>query len=144
VGQKKYDQAVKTLATASRKDAKNEKVWYGICDAYYHKGFFTAAIGPCEKTVKLNPDFDDALNRLAWLYARKSKKLDKGLEYSQRALNKDPNNPEFLSTLAEIHHARGDSDLATAAIQSAIDLDPDEKVYQEQLQKFKRAQPASR
>ena len=137
--QKKYDRAVQTLQRAVRKDSSNHILQYGLCDTYYHKRLFTTAINHCEKALKLDPGYPHTLSRLAWLYAKKKKSLDKALAFARDALVSDPANTDFLSSLAEVYFSLGEVGLAKETISSAIEIEPDFDGYKKQMQKFDSA-----
>jgi len=88
-------------------------------------------------------DFEspDTLSRLAWLYANKNIKLDKGLRYARKALENDSGNTEYLSSLAEVYYSLGEVDLAVETINSVIELEPEVEIYKKQMRKFSRANP---
>ena len=139
--QKMFNQAEKVLFKATKKDPGNHLLRFGLCDTYYYKKLFTAAISHCEKALKLNSGYPDTLSRLAWLYARKNKNLDKGLGYAKKALENDPENTGYLSSLAEVYYSLGEKGLAVVTIESAIELEPEVEIYKKQERKFKSANP---
>ena len=114
---------------------------FGLCDTYYHKKFYSAALVHCEKALQLDSGYPDTLSRLAWLYAKKNKNLDKGLGYVKKALENDPDNAGYLSSLAEVYYALDEIGLAVATIEFAIELEPEIENYKKQLRKFKSVNP---
>jgi tetratricopeptide (TPR) repeat protein len=136
---KKYDRAAQTLLRAVKKDKGNHILQYGLCDTYYQKRLFTAAISYCEKAIKLDSGYPETLSRLAWLYARKKKKLDKALEYAREALVSDSSNTVFLSSLSEVYFSLGEVGRAKETISKAIELEPDSEEFKKQMQKFENA-----
>ena len=139
--QNNFDRAARTLLRASKKDPQNHLLQFGLCDTYYYKKFFTAALAHCEKALQLNPGYPDTLSRLAQLYARKNKNLDKGLGYVKKALENDPDNAGYLSSLAEVYYSLDEIGLAAATIEFAIELEPEVEVYKKQSRKYKSANP---
>ncbi len=73
-----------------------------------------------EKIVALDPKNPDALNYLGYSLAEEGKDLDKALTMIQTALEKEPDNPFFLDSLAWVFHKLNRSQEALAAIQRAI------------------------
>ena len=143
VEKKDLDSALKILLPVSKGETRNPKILIAICKVYTKKGFFTAATGYCEKALNLNADNYEAMNRLAWLYAKKSVNLQKALELSSKTLEVFPNRPEFIDTLSEIFYVQGETEKAVEKIQEAIKLMPNNAYYKQQLWKFKNIKPKS-
>jgi tetratricopeptide (TPR) repeat protein len=141
VEKKELDKALGMLLEVSNKDPKNTDLLFAVCNVYTKKGYFTAATGYCEKTLELKPGVYDAMNRLAWLYAKKQTKLEKALDLSTQTLKAFPKRPEFIDTLSEIYYVQGKSEDAIAKIKEALDLVPNDAYYKQQLWKFKNVKP---
>jgi len=137
----KLDSAIKTLNTALKIEPKNSQVFYKLCRAFSKKGYYTIAIGHCKQAIQLRDDFFNAMNRLAWLYAKKRSHLEEALQLSSKTLAGHPNKPEYIDTLSEIYYVKGETKLAISNIQSAIKLDPDKAYYKKQLWKFRNVKP---
>jgi len=75
------------------------------------------------------------LNNLAWMCAKCDRRLDEAFAKSNKAVNLDPK-PAYLDTLAELHFMRGETEEAIALEKRCIELDPDEPIYREQLDRF--------
>ncbi len=143
VEKKDLDSALEILLPVSKEETNNSKIHITICKVYTKKGYFTAATGYCEKALSLNADNYEAMNRLAWLYAKKSVNLQKALELSSKTLKAFPNRPEFIDTLSEIFYVQGETEKAVEKIQEAIKLMPNNAYYKQQLWKFKNIKPKS-
>jgi tetratricopeptide (TPR) repeat protein len=77
------------------------------------------------------------MNRLAWLYAKKKTKLSKAQRLSRKAVKSDPQNHRYLDTLAEVYYVRGKKDKAIKTIKKALEIDGDNRLYKQQLWRFK-------
>jgi tetratricopeptide (TPR) repeat protein len=77
------------------------------------------------------------MNRLAWLYAKKKTNLSKAQRLSKKAVTSDPQNPKYLDTLAEVYYVRGKKDKAIETIKKALEIDTDNRLYKQQLWRFK-------
>jgi len=87
-----------------------------------------------------DPSDVEACNALGWFYAGIGEKLDEGVELVKTALTAQPNRPEFLDTLAELHFRKDDPRRALDLIERAIAAKPrDLDYYRGQRAKFKRA-----
>jgi tetratricopeptide (TPR) repeat protein len=78
------------------------------------------------------------LNNTAWLAARSQRKLDEGLSLVQKAIALAPQETAYLDTLAEVQFQRGDRDAAVAAARRALDLAPDNPLFQKRLKHFEQ------
>jgi tetratricopeptide (TPR) repeat protein len=141
VEKKELDQALEMLLAVSKEEPKNPDLLFAVCNVYTKKGYFTAATGYCEKTLELKPGVYEAMNRLAWLYAKKQTKLAKALDLSSQTLKAFPKRPEYIDTLSEIYYVQGKSDEAIAKIKEALNLVPNDPYYKQQLWKFKNVKP---
>ncbi len=134
---RELDSALELLLPVSRNEVNNPKIFFAICNVYTKKGYFTVATGHCEKSFELNKSNYETMNRLAWLYAKKSVKLNKAFALSSQTLKAFPNKPEFIDTLSEILYVQGNPERAVKKIQEAIKLVPNDSYYKQQLWKFK-------
>jgi tetratricopeptide (TPR) repeat protein len=91
------------------------------------------------KVLELDPNSAPSMNRLAWFHAIEEKSLERGLELSKRSLELQPDTPAFLDTLAELHFRNGQAVEAVNYIQRAIKLEPGNRYFRLQLEKFRRA-----
>ena len=83
------------------------------------------------------------MNRLAWLYAKKRMKLDRGIELIKVVTQAYPNRAKYIDTLSELLYAKGDIVAATESIREAIRLDPENSYYKQQIWKFQNVAPES-
>ena len=65
-----------------------------------------------KESIAEQPDFADAFNDLAWLYAQEEKNLDEALLLVEKALTIAPRQPAYLDTKAAILEELGRSDEA--------------------------------
>ena len=70
---------------------------------------------------------------------------DAALEHARRGVELTPNNPGHMDTLAEVYFRRGDRQAAIEAAKKCVELDPLNKFYRTQLQRFEsNSTPESR
>ena len=60
------------------------------------------------EVIRLYPGSDNSRNTAAWFAARAGLKLEEGKKYLSVALDRNPNQPAYLDTMAEVHFASGD------------------------------------
>lgn len=142
---KSYDEAQKWFSRALDSGAI-PMAYAGLGDVQKELGKTDGAekeYAKCEKAlseeVERDPSVASNYNNLAWFYATHGRELDKGIALAKKALELSPDSPEYLDTLAELHHRKGDREAAVREINRAIALDPPHiKYYRKQLEKFQK------
>lgn len=76
-----------------------------------------------EAAIRLNPDFAEALNYLAYMWAEKGVHLDRAATYVRRALAEDPDNGAYLDTLGWVQYRQGDYAAAKTTLRRAVALE---------------------
>lgn len=97
------------------------------------------AVQECMGILKEAEDYAPAMNRLAWIYAKKGSNLSEALKLSEKSLVIFDDIPEYLDTLSEVNHRNGNNEEAVKLIKRAIELMPSEPYYKRQLFKFQKA-----
>lgn len=97
------------------------------------------AVQECMGILKEAEDYAPAMNRLAWIYAKKGSNLNEALKLSEKSLTIFDDIPEYLDTLSEVNHRNGNNAEAVKLIKRAIELMPGEPYYKRQLFKFQKA-----
>jgi tetratricopeptide (TPR) repeat protein len=134
--QKQFDAAIAEFAAIERAAEKDPAVagalqpqfyfWYGTtCE---QNGNFEAAERLLERCLVLAPEFAQALNYLAYMWADKGVNLDKARDYVVRALAVEPDDGAFLDTLGWIEYRKGDFREALGHLKKALDRMPDDPV----------------
>ncbi len=91
------------------------------------------------EVLELEPGSAPALNRLAWFHVVDGNNFERGIEYSKRSLEIRPDTAAYLDTLAELYYRSKQPGKSIPLIQRAIELEPSNRYYRVQLDKFKRA-----
>lgn len=136
VQNKSPDNAINHFNKALKINPKDYSTYFGLCNAYTKKGYFSKAIGLCKNALDIKPDDPFVLNRLAWLYAKKSVSLNEGIQISLLSMELMPNTPEFIDTLSELYFKKGNRKKAIETINKAIKLAPQSLYYKKQLKRF--------
>ena len=63
--------------------------------------------------------------------------MSKAQRLSRKAVKSDPQNHRYLDTLAEVYYVRGKKDKAIETINKALEIDKDNRLYKQQLWRFK-------
>tara|TARA_Y100001960_G_C14737417_1_gene861096 strand:- start:72 stop:2081 length:2010 start_codon:yes stop_codon:yes gene_type:complete len=141
IEQKKFDEAVAILNKAVGLQPKKADLIYQLCHVYVKKGFLSIGIRHCKQAIDLKPNFYNAMNRLAWLYAKKKTNLVEAFNLSKKTIQAFPKDPGYIDTLSEIYYVQGKKDKAIENIKKAIELDPKNAYYKQQLWKFNNVAP---
>ena len=106
--------------------------WYGV--ALDQQGDFDRAVEQFETAIALYPDYADALNYLAYIFALREVRLDDALRYIQNALAVDPDNAAYLDTLGWIYYKQGRLEPALEYLRRADQLRPDDPEIKAHIQ----------
>ncbi|MCE9615545.1 MAG: tetratricopeptide repeat protein [Lentisphaerae bacterium] len=106
-------------------------LYYGA--AYERCGDVSRAEEVFEECLRRYPDTHEVLNYLAYMWAERGEKLDRGLSYINRALKLEPENGAYLDTLGWIYYRLGQFDDALKLIQAADRLIPDDPTINDHL-----------
>lgn len=90
-------------------------------DASHKLGDVPLSLSQYETSIALNPDNAMALNNFAYYLAQEGGDLAKAEDLSTRSLEKDPDNPTYIDTLAWIYYMQGKYEEALAMQESAIE-----------------------
>ncbi len=125
------------------KTADDAVLYWMVGNVYFERKQFSKAISAYDAALLLSPDNPDTLNNLAWLLATSE---DPDLKNPQRALTlaqmaiKIKKAPHIWDTLAESLFVNGRIEEAIQAENQALSMKPeDRQIYEDQLEKFKRA-----
>jgi membrane associated rhomboid family serine protease/tetratricopeptide (TPR) repeat protein len=144
----KSQQIFEAVLGKNPQTAKGKKLLAGnqalLADLYAKQGLYSDAIKTYQQALRLAPDFAEAHNNLAWLYATcedpKYRDPKAALDHAQRAVKltewKDGNS---IDTLAEAHYANGDFLQAVEIEKKALALGPDSKELQEHMAHYRKA-----
>lgn len=103
------------------------------------------ALSVFNEIIKIDSKNAHAYNDLAFVQSRTEDQrllnLGAALKNAEKAVSLEPNNANFIDTLAEIDFRRGEKQSAIKLIKRAIELDPEEPFYQSQLDRFENESP---
>lgn len=92
-----------------------------------------------KKALDNEPSNKYALNNLAWLYCETGKNIAEATEMAIKAVSMDPDNYNFLDTLAECYYLLNEFEKAVYYIERALTNNPDSGYLLEQKSKFQSA-----
>ena len=86
-----------------------------------------------------HPDDPGAMNGFAWFCAKRGFGFEQALPVALKAADLSDRDPGVLDTLAELYFAMGDYDNAIEVGKEALDKEPDDKYFKDQLEKYRKA-----
>ena len=86
---------------------------------YDVQGKYDQANAQYEQALKIDPQFAEAANNLAWNHAERGGNLDVALTWAQTAKRYAPNNPMISDTLGWIYYRKGIYGLATELLKES-------------------------
>lgn len=96
-------------------------------------------LADAERIVRRNPGDSNMFNGLAWALAERRLAPDASLKYARQAVRLDPDNPDILDTLAEVHFSRGEYMKALVIERPLAARNPERGDLKRQLAKFEKA-----
>ena len=119
-----------------------------IAEVYYQIRFYPQAILHYQEALRRNPKLAEAHNNLAWLYATSEDPRYRNprgaLEHATLAVElTDWKEPSFIDTLAEAFYVNNNFDEAVRTQSKALKLDPDNREFQEHMEKYRKAAAGS-
>ena len=98
---------------------------------------YAAAIDTYKAGATLDPENAEIYHNLGICYARQAEAdLEAARRYAQEAVRLDPNVASYYNTLALIDFRRGDYPQAEKAIRKALELEPENRNYQQGLRQI--------
>src|SRR5713226_2672698 len=95
------------------------------------KSRYAEVLGKYQGLLESAQTESDALHVLAWieLFSDDPVRIKEGVEYANRTLSRDPENPDYKATLAQLYAARGEYRSALVRIDEAINKEPSRYYY---------------
>lgn len=100
---------------------------------YFSQGDTNGAVESYEKLLEANPESVTALNFIAYTLADEDRDLDHALDYAQRAVSLESDNPFLRDTLGWTHFRLGNIEEARRELVLAIELGGENPVVLEHL-----------
>lgn len=133
------DSAISLLKETLADNENNSNIHADLGYLYSLAKDFENAKNHLQQAIKLNEDNSYALNNLAWLYCENHVQLEEAVAFALKACDLEPNNDNFLDTLAEAYYQTNQFEKAKEIIKKAIDINPNYNYLHEQLKKIEDA-----
>ncbi len=133
------DSAISLLKETLADNENNSNIYADLGYLYSLAKDFENAKYHLQQAIKFNEDNSYALNNLAWLYCENRVQLEEAVAFALKACELEPNNDNFLDTLAEAYYQTNQFEKAKEIIKKAIDINPNYNYLHEQLKKIEDA-----
>lgn len=119
------------LAERSSPESLDARYYFQVGAALERGGRMEESVRYLEKSLELQPDFDEALNHLGYLWAEKGIELDRAHDMIRRAVAAEPENPAYLDSMGWVLFKQGKPAEALVWMEKAVRLlpEPDATVY---------------
>jgi len=137
---RQYTDAMRTLLEGTLENPKSVLLWLNIGLLELMRGKDAEALAVYKEVLRLDGKSAIALNNIAYVESRSDdpRLIDLKEAYwcAKKALAAEPNNANFLETLALIEFKEGRKEEATRLIKQAIAIDPNQSLYRSELETF--------
>ncbi len=113
------------LQDAVRRYPKEKEIHYAL--GWHYQATlrdYEKAIDEYNKTLKLDPNNEGALNQLGYVYFS-TRNYEKAIEYFKRAISSNPDYPNPIDSLGDTYFQMGRLDEAIAKFKEALEIRPD-------------------
>jgi tetratricopeptide (TPR) repeat protein len=136
--------AMEALTLGVGENPKAIVLWLNIGTMELAQKRDAEAVSVFKEIIRLDEKNAIALNNIAFVESTSKDKrlinMQEAFAYSQKSVDIDPKNANYLETLAQIRFKRGEKDEAKRLILEAIRLDPEEPLYKAELAIFEKTQ----
>lgn len=132
------DLATKELGRGPGSDA--DEYYYYLGSIYLEQKRFDSAERALRRAIQLNPQNDNALNALGYMFADMGQKLPEAKKLIEQALEINPNAPHIIDSLGWVYFKQGDLARARELIEHASNLMGDDPEIFEHLGDISAAQ----
>lgn len=100
-------EAAELLARVSEPARLNDLFYFQLGAARERAGHIPEAEAALRRCLELNPDHDEALNYLGYMWAERGVNLEEARAFIEKALRHEPDNPAYLDSLAWVLFKQG-------------------------------------
>lgn len=127
--QERYEEARESFKLAVSQDPNDATllIQYGItCDKLDD---IECAEQVAEQAIEVDPEYAEAYNFIGYLYAERGIKLDRALEYIEKAMELRPDDPNITDSLGWVYYQMGENEKALKYLETAVSLLGEEDQY---------------
>lgn len=136
-----YEKGFELNEKAKTLDPELEQgTYYNMIQYYRNIGDTEKLIATFEEALKKWPE-DSGMEMYyasTTLASKIESQYDRGIELAEKYLKENPKRAYGWNTLGQLYNARGDSEKAINAAKKAVELNPKNKIYQKNLEKYEK------
>jgi len=125
--------AITVLEPVAKANPNDAATQLSLADLYSNAGRKNDAERTVRQLVTLDPGNADALNYLGYMLAERGQQLDEAIRLVCRALDIEPDNPNYLDSLGWAYYRRGDYDQAEKYLAPAAQQMPRNSTVQDHM-----------
>lgn len=118
-------QAAEALGSTNNPPQTDYRFYFQVGAMLERKGDEARCIEYLEKSLELEPDYDEALNHLGYLWAEKGENLERARAMIEGALKAEPENPAYLDSMGWVLFKLGKHADAVVWLEKANKLIPE-------------------
>jgi tetratricopeptide (TPR) repeat protein len=124
-------QKAEELARDKEPEALDHRFYFQVGAMLERAGREEESVKYLEQSLKLKPDFDEALNHLGYMWAEKGINLERAHAMIEQAVKAEPDNPAYLDSLGWVLFKMNRPADALPWLEKAVKLlpEPDATVY---------------
>ena len=130
--------AIKQFHRVLRIDADHSESHLMLGTLWTTDGKFKDAEKHYRSAIKLKPGMASAHHGLAYLYGQHNRNMEKAITLARKATELSPKSAPYYNTLSWLCFKHGEYDAAESAALKAIELAPDNPIYQEGLEEIRQ------
>jgi tetratricopeptide (TPR) repeat protein len=127
------EKALSVLKRGLDQSKDNIEIHFQLGVVYDKLGDFDQMIAEMKEVLRLNPDYADALNYLAYSYADRGIHLEEALKLVQKAMALKPRMGYITDSLGWVYYKLGNYEKAVIELEKANQLTPDDPIITEHL-----------
>ncbi len=125
--------AIELLETARKTWPQSPEVLFLLGAAYETDDRYEDAATAFQALLEIDPEHEDALNYLGYMWAERGEKLEQALDLIQRAVARRPDSGAFVDSLGWVYYQLGRYAEALEQLERAAQLQPGDAVIFEHL-----------
>ena len=123
-----YDEAIRRLVYLRSSHPEIADIHSILAQCYMELSRLNDAEKSFNQAMAIQPNHDEALNGLAYIYATREEKLDVALKYAKKAVSLNEVKPEFHHTLGWVLFKSGEVKRSISSFKRATELNPDYQI----------------
>lgn len=113
-------QAAEALGKTNRPPLTDHRFYFQVGSMLQEKGDEARSIEYLEKSLEIDPEYDEALNHLGYMFAEKGENLERAQAMIEAAVKAEPENPAYQDSLGWVLFRRGKAAEAVDWLRKAV------------------------